>query len=527
MNNPFRRINTVFCILALIFLEQPQQIKAQCNQTQTLNSTQNAQLSVLFNNLQSALFTRNLQQIDSLSSAAKVIMGSEAGQPEVTDTYTNIGNSTAWLSVPAALNVSRALINADSIYYAQTWRVCKGQLPPAYLPHSVPLRAGAEISIGLIRIALAETDLNRRNVYLQWATEAFDSLLTMQLPNGAFPFPDLRTYNDPVYTPIINNYLQSLGSDSVNVLVNGWIIDDSGTGEFKFDAGVIGGAFAEAFLFTGDTNYRNAALKVAAYMDTLRMNTNYNYNTFQSYGLAFGYALNSSRTDWTMNADSILRYSVLPGQIPNGRWVDGHNARSVYHSIIIHNVSATLLYAPQTNAWQDTLTGMLCSTIRNFMAYENSCDASSGFDGLLRAWKLGPSVVPISLHDSLTDLIGAYMNHAVASSGDFLDVYTMGLYLGALTNLTTITEEENTNNLSVFPNPGNNIITISYSATGNSETQIEILNSIGQSVDVFVQPNTGAENARIHYDASHLTAGTYFIRAVCGNEAQIIRWIKL
>jgi hypothetical protein len=389
------------------------------------------------------------------------------------------------------------------------------------------LRAGAEVSSGLIRIALAETDLNRRNLYLQWATDALDSLITMQLPNGAFPFPDLRTYNDPVYTPIINNYLQSLGNDSVNVLVNGWIIDDSGTGEFKFDAGVIGGAFAEAFMFTGDTNYRNAALKVAAYLDTLRMNTNYNYNTFQAYGLAFGYAVNPTRVDWTMNADSILRYSVLPGQISNGRWMDGHNARSVYHSIIIHNVSATLMYAPLSNQWQDTLTQMLCSSVRNLIAYETACDASSGFDGLLRAWKLGVGIVPQTLHDSITDLVGTYMNHAVASSGDFLDVYTMGLYLDALINLTSIPEQDNTNDLSVFPNPGSDFITISYSANDNSETQIEILNSIGQSIDAITQTNNGSDKESVTYDASHLTTGTFFIRVACGDEVQILRWIKL
>lgn len=529
MNNPFKKSNLILALSVFLLMMHSFRISAQCNETQVLNSTQNSQLSVLFNNLQSALYAHNLQQIDSLSAAAKIIIGTEAGQPEVSDSYTQLSTNTTWLSTPTAINVSRLLISADSIAYTQTWRMCKGELPPAYQPHSVPLRAGAEISIGLIRIALAETDLARRALYLQWATDGLDSLMTMQLPNGAFPFPDLRTYNDPVYTPIINNYMQSLGNDSVNVLVNGWIIDDSGTGEFKFDAGVIGGAFAEAFMFTGDTNYRNAATKVAAYMDTLRMNTNYNYNSFQTYGLAFGYALNPLRTDWTMNADTILRYSVLPGQIPNGRWMDGHNAKSVYHSIIIHNVSATLMYAPVTNQWQDTLSQMLCGALRNFIAYEDACFASTGFDGLLRAWKLNTTIVPQTLHDSLTNLIGQYINHAVASGGDFLDVYTMGLYLDASSNLTNVPQapDQNKMNCTVFPNPGSDAITISYSAGENTETRIEILNSIGQCEDVIVAQNHTAENAIVQYDASHLAAGTYFIRVVAGDEVQILRWVRL
>lgn len=503
-------------------------IHSQCNQVQVLNSTQNAQLGFLYGSIQSALYARNLQAIDSLSNEAKVVLGSEAGQPETTDNYSQLNTTNTWLSLPNALALSRALISADSIGYTQTWRICKGELPPAYLPHSVPLRAGAEISIGLIRIALAETDLARRNLYMQWATDGLDSLLTMQLANGAFPFPDLRTYNDPVFTPIINNYMQSLGSDSVNVLVNGWIIDDSGTGEFKFDAGVIGGAFAEAFLFTGDTNYRNAALKVASYMDTLRMNTNYNYNTFQAYGLAFGYALAPSRADWTMNADSLLRYSVLPGQIPNGRWMDGHNARSVYHSIIIHNVSPILLYAPASNQWKDTLSLMLCSALRNFLSYENNCDASTGFDGLLRAWRLNTGVVPQTLHDSLTNLIGQYINNAVSTGGDYLDVYTMGLYLDLSANLMNVSSPPAPAVVScyVFPNPGSDVITLQYLSEDAGTARIEVINSLGQQVDAFTNEQNMKGTNSLSYDCSHLPEGMYFMRVISGTNVQTVRWYR-
>lgn len=500
----------------------------QCNEVQVLNSTQNAQMAALLAGIQSALYSKNLPLIDSLSNQAKIVLGTESGQPETADNYSTLNSNTTWLSIPNALLASRALIGADSISYTQTWRLCKGELPPAYLPHSVPLRAGAEISIGLIRIALAETDIARRNLYLQWATEGLDSLLTMQLPNGAFPFPDLRTYNDPVYTPIINNYMQSLGSDSVNVLVNGWIIDDSGTGEFKFDAGVIGGAFAEAFLLTGDTNYRNAALATAAYLDTLRMNTNYNYNTFQSCGIAFGYALAPNNSGWTMNADTILRYSVLPGQLVNGRWMDGHNARSVYHGIIIHNVSATLLYAPATNQWQDTLSEMLCSALRNFIAYENACEASTGFDGLLRAWRLDTSIVPQLLHDSLTDLIGQYINNAVSTGGDYLDVYTMGLYLDLLTNPLSVQGMSPVELLSctVYPNPGSDLLTVQFSTAEKETTNFVIVDIFGKQIDSGMMTYSGEGQQTFIYDASALASGMYFIRITSGESVSSVRWIK-
>ncbi|GAB4140785.1 MAG: hypothetical protein Fur0041_15970 [Bacteroidia bacterium] len=446
------------------------------------------QMSVLLDSLKVALYQKDLHKIDSLNLAGKNILGTEAGQPEVLENFNTLSANTNWLSLNSALNLSRLLIAADSLVYAQIWKPCRGEAPPFYLPHSFPLRSGAEVCSGLIRIAFAETDINRRNAYLQWAKQGLDTLLRMQLPSGAFPFPDLRTYGDPVFTPIINNYLQSLGADSLNVLSNGWIIDDSGTGEFKFDAGVIGGVFAEAFMFTGDTNYRNAAVKVAAYLDTLRLNTNYNYNSFQAFGLSLGYAVAPGNTDWMMNAGSVLRYALLPGQIVTGRWMDGHNAKSVYHNIIIHNAAVVLRHAAPAAQWKDTISGMLCLSLRNFISLYDACGASVGFDGLLRTWKLDTTVIPQSLHDSLTLLIGSYINQA-AINGRYLDVYTMGLYLDALQNLSTVNDSENSSILKtvVYPNPSTDHISVRFELLQENTITAAVYSSYGRKIETHRQ----------------------------------------
>lgn len=497
--------------------------KSQCNDTQILNGTQTSQLNVAFSSLQNALYSKNLSQIDSISAAAKIILSTEAGQPDAQESYTSLSANTTWLPLNSALTLSRQLISAESLVYVNIHKTCKGELPPLYQPHSVPLRAGAEVCIGLIRIANAETDLTRRNLYLQWASEGLDSLLTMQLPNGAFPFPDLRPYGDPVFTPIINNYLQSLGADSVNVLINGWIIDDRGTGEFKFDAGVIGGAFAEAYQFTGDTNYRNAALRTAAYCDTLHMNTNYNYNTFQAYALSFGYAIAPQNSDWSLNTDTLLRYSVLPGQLTNGRWMDGHNAKSVYHNIIIHNTAAILMNSSVTNPHFDTLSAMLNKALRNFLSQYYACDASVGFDGLLRAWKLGTNIVPLSLHDSIGDVIGNYINRA-AVDGAFLDVYTMGLYLDAQLNLSAIAESENYLNLSVYPNPASDelVLNIQNAKQGSS---VVVYNAIGECVLQLPMEN-GAVNSVVRISVAELPPGIYTAIIDSDDNRYSVIWIK-
>jgi hypothetical protein len=499
---------------------------AQCGAVQSLNSTQNSQLNGTFSALKISLEQKNLNQIDSLNAAGKLILSTEAGLPETAETYTTLSGNTTWLSASNAITLSRLLIASDSIVYVNTPRICKGELPPLYQPHSVPLRAGAEICSGLIRIANAETDPTRRNLYMQWATDGLDTLLTMQLPNGAFPFPDLRTYGDPVFTPIINNFLQSLGADSVNVLVNGWIIDDRGTGEFKFDAGVIGAAFAEAFLFTGDTNYRNAAILTASYCDTLPMNTNYNYNSFQACALSFGYRLAPQNSDWNLNTDTLLRYSVLPGQISNGRWMDGHNARSVYHNIIIHNSALALSNCAASNPHFDTLALMLNSALRNFLSDYYVCGASVGFDGLLRAYRLGNFIVPVSLHDSIGDVIGNYINRA-ANDGAFLDVYTMGLYLDAQFNLSGINENESDYRFTIFPNPGvNDVLYIQPGSLLNNAQTISVYHSSGAIV--FEQKYFFAgDRIPISIPANGWSSGIYFVQITDGINTYRHRWMKM
>ncbi|MGL4598490.1 MAG: hypothetical protein ACRCYO_13315, partial [Bacteroidia bacterium] len=309
---------------------------AQCGNVQVLTPLQQSQLQSTFQLLDTALFYEQLNAIDSLTALAKIAYGSEAGQPEYADTYTTLTAQNSWLTLQPALQLSRLLIAADSQAYVDVWQLGKGRYPPSYLPHSVPLRAGAEVFAGLLKIAAAETDVNRRNAYQQWATRGLDSLLTMQLNSGAWPFPDLRTYNDPVFTSIINNYLQSLGADSVYVLVNGWIIDDSNRGDFKFDAGVIAGAYAEAYFYTGDTAYLGAAKRTANYLLPLHYNLNYNYNTFAAYGMGKTFQQSSTDSAYYWRAIKNLREAALPGQIPSGNWMDGHNAESVYHAVMLY-----------------------------------------------------------------------------------------------------------------------------------------------------------------------------------------------
>ena len=61
---------------------------------------------------------------------------------------------------------------------------------------------------------------------------------------------------------------------------------------------------------------------------------NFNYNAFSVSLLANAYRLTKDER-FLKNALHKFRVGVAPGQAPNGRWMDAHNARTVYHIIIL------------------------------------------------------------------------------------------------------------------------------------------------------------------------------------------------
>lgn len=483
----------------------------QCGIAQSLTTSQQSQISSIISPLDTALKHEDLFHIDSLSTELKNIYSSQGGRPDAVESYYTLVSNNNWLDVTNSILLSQALIAADSMVYVDLWKAGKGMNPPLYQPHSLFLRASAEIASGLLKIADKETDLTRKTLYQSWATRALDSLATMQLPSGAFPFPDLRTYGDPVFTPIIQNFLNWCGTDSVNVLQNGWIVDDKGTGEFKFDAGVIANAYYEAYQYTGNINYKNIAIAVGDYLKPLKFNINYNYNTFVSLGLTRTFQLTNDTT-YLDRAIINLRYSVFPGQIVNGRWVDGHNANSRYHSIIIQNIIPTIQLIPSTNIYKSALETMTYKAVKNMVDYSYTCNSATGYRWLMKAHGLSSSIISTTLKDSIEDLIGQHINQS-AINGKYLDIPTMGEYLELLGLFTGINDINYPIGLEVniFPNPTNGITNLAFNISETDNIVLSLCDINGRLVKIIAEErkNKGTYNYQI--DLSHCQNGIYFL----------------
>jgi hypothetical protein len=161
-------------------------------------------------------------------------------------------------------------------------------------------------------------------------------LLKLQQPQGHFPFPDLRGKNIR-FGDMTEKQLQT-GSIQIE---DGWIITPDPDGGSQFDTGVCGVALLRAGELLKDETYLAAGRRAAEWAAKQTCCANFNYNAFSVSLLA--------RAGMKEAALQKLRFGVAPGQAKNGRWIDPHNARTVYHVIILRAL-ADLERSPEVDA---------------------------------------------------------------------------------------------------------------------------------------------------------------------------------
>lgn len=154
-------------------------------------------------------------------------------------------------------------------------------------------------------------------------------LLTLQQPEGHFPFPDLRGKNIR-FGDMITRQLKAGRA----VVKDGWVITADVDGGTQYDTGVCGTALLQAAQAWGNTDWKKAGLRAADWALAQECCGNFNYNAFSVSLLAHAFQA-TGEEKWREGALQKFRVGVAPGQAPNGRWMDAHNARTVYHVIIL------------------------------------------------------------------------------------------------------------------------------------------------------------------------------------------------
>lgn len=161
------------------------------------------------------------------------------------------------------------------------------------------------------------------------ATGTAAVLLALQQPEGHFPFPDLRGKNIR-----FGDMIEKQAQRGAVEIQEGWVITSDPDGGTQFDTGVCGTALLLAGRLYQNAAWKNAGLRAAEWALAQSCCANFNYTAFSVSLLAHAFQITGERK-YLDGALTKFRVGIAPGQAPNGRWLDAHNARTVYHVIIL------------------------------------------------------------------------------------------------------------------------------------------------------------------------------------------------
>lgn len=278
----------------------------------------------LTEDLRTALFAEDEMRVMEITEEMIEQLGPKAGIPEVAPRY--------------YLPIERDTPDLDEAW--QLWDEIEARTRQDLVWLNVPDGDPRKMSNGLRQIcrpmiafaALSEVRLADQDEYIQLVREGAEYVSLLQLENGLFPFPDLRGRHS-LFGPMIERLLRQF-PDS---LVDGWIVDDGGYGDLKFDNGICGVAMLEAYRLTHEREYLDSAHRASDWAVSQPLSTNWNYNAFSVWLLA-RFSKVSGEDQYLDAAYEHFRLGILPGQLPDGQWFDPHNTRLVYHSIIVRGI---------------------------------------------------------------------------------------------------------------------------------------------------------------------------------------------
>lgn len=249
------------------------------------------------------------------------VYGTQAGVPD----GRRAGRTTAIAPISEA-DAAKFVVNVLESEAASIRVLSQGKP----LPHQM-LRLYAGVLSGLadIRPAILKHHPDSLAALDQLAHGCASVLTGLQQPSGLFPFPDLRGHNIR-----FGEMIEKQAARGAVEVKDGWIVTADPDGGSQFDTGVCGVALLAAGKVYAREDWTKAGLLAADWALKQPCVGNFNYNAFSVSLLAQAFTATGERRylDGALNK---LRVGVAPGQAPNGRWLDPHNARTVYHVIIL------------------------------------------------------------------------------------------------------------------------------------------------------------------------------------------------
>ena len=293
-----------------------------------------------------ALDAQDTVAVNAAVAKAILVLGPWAGNPETATRY-----------YPPIVTEPFDTAKAQEWWLREIERGQRG-LPWIKNPSGDPRKMPAGLREAAFPLdALARTALlfpNKRDELTKQVRAGADWLIQLQHSNGVFPFPI-----GPGLKPRekVGQIVARAIKDRPEIVVNDWIPDVFSDGGLQFDNGLCGQALVSAWELTGDERYLAAARKSGDWAINRPLVSNWNYNAF-SVGLLARLAeviRDADKERYLAAAVKKAEVGVLPGQLPEGRWFDAHNACAVYHNILMRELLQLLHVIPADHALRPKL----------------------------------------------------------------------------------------------------------------------------------------------------------------------------
>ncbi|MEM9190538.1 MAG: hypothetical protein AAGF12_15240 [Myxococcota bacterium] len=296
---------------------------------------------------------------------------------------------------------------------------------------SEPLRGPCELIDWYLRVA--ETDPTRRDMFRSAARGGLDWLLSIQRDTGAFPYPNLSDDADAYLMACQSGggaraeceaslprafELALIGVDRWRgagspdgVLVDGWFVDLAllDPGGLQFDTGICGRTMLGGYRAFSDERYLASAVSAGRWAQGSVSVPNFNYNAF-SVGLLAALDEAQPEAGWAEAALEKARIGVLPGALPNGRWADPHNARIVYHMILLRGLVRLSLRI--TDPWIEATVDVAVARVERELGANGVTATADGIETLLLVQDTGRDVSEL-----LNRMVNASAPNGVPNTG--------------------------------------------------------------------------------------------------------------
>ncbi len=297
-----------------------------------LTYAEQKQLAEIGKKLTAAMKAGKTEDVQAGVAEMKKLLGDRAGVPD----SRRKGESPAVIPVkPAELaDLFVRILDAEQ---AKLKSFAVGKPLPAALP-----RDYANIAEGCVafRPLVEKYQPKKLDVVDQLIAGCCESMVALQTEAGFFKFPDLRGKHIR-----FGEMIEQLVEQSAGNVEDGFLIVPAPDGGSQFDAGECGVALLRAGAALKKPDWTKAGLKAAAWAKACPPVATFNYNAFSVHLLCEAYR-HTHEDAYRVAALATWNVGVAPGQTPNGRWIDPHNARTVYHFIMLRAANDLLELDP-------------------------------------------------------------------------------------------------------------------------------------------------------------------------------------